>query len=136
MLLVAYSRLQAGETGIHRPEVCYPAAGFRLRRWPDLPLVLPGMRITAPTFTAFAPERIEQMLYWSRIGRDFPTSSLSQRWTMLKQAVQGSLPDGVLVRMSTIQPDRAAGLRSLEQFARELLGGASPALSALLTGRR
>ena len=32
MLLIAYNGAQDGVVQIHRPEVCYPASGFRLSR--------------------------------------------------------------------------------------------------------
>jgi EpsI family protein len=135
MLLVAYGSAQVGDTELHRPEVCYPAAGFRLTRWPDVTLGFPGERVRAAVMTAKAPERIEQMLYWSRIGADFPTSSLAQRWSILRQTLRGAVPDGVLVRMSTIGGDRETGLATLEQFAGEMVAAASPTLRGMLVGR-
>lgn len=135
MLLVAYGSAQVGDTELHRPEVCYPAAGFRLSRWPDVSLDFPGERVRAAVMTARAPERIEQMLYWSRIGGDFPTTSLEQRWSILRQTVRGAVPDGVLVRMSTITGDREAGLAILERFAGEMVAAASPTLRGMLVGR-
>jgi EpsI family protein len=134
MLLVAYSGVQAGETALHRPEVCYPAAGFRLRRWPDMPLAAPHQGINAASMTAVAPGRVEQILYWSRIGDLFPTTSFEQRWAVLKQSLRGTIPDGVLVRISTIEADRASALRSLQRFASALLQPGNPKLGRLLGG--
>lgn len=133
-LLVAYGSAQVGDTELHRPEVCYPAAGFQLRRWPDVTLRLPGRRVPAVVMTATAPERTEQMLYWSRIGTVFPTSSVGQRWAILKQTLRGSVPDGVLVRMSAIGTDREEGLRMLESFAGQMLSTGGPVLRLMLLG--
>jgi EpsI family protein len=135
MLLVAYGSAQVGDTELHRPEVCYPAAGFQLERWPDVVLSLPGQRVRAVVMTARAPDRTEQMLYWSRIGGDFPTSSLAQRWAILRQSLRGAVPDGVLVRMSTIGADRAAGVQTLESFAGEMVAAGGPVLHQMLLGR-
>jgi EpsI family protein len=135
MLLVAYGSAQVGDTELHRPEVCYPAAGFQLQRWPDVLLRLPGERVRAAVMTARAPDRTEQMLYWSRIGSEFPTSSLSQRWAILTQSLRGAVPDGVLVRMSTIGTDRSAGVQTLESFAGEMLAAGSPVLRQMLVGK-
>ena len=135
MLLVAYGSAQVGDTELHRPEVCYPAAGFQLERWPDVVLRMPGQRVRAAVMTARAPDRTEQMLYWSRIGGDFPTSSLSQRWAILRQSLRGAVPDGVLVRMSTIGSDRAAGVQTLETFAGEMVATGGPVLRQMLVGR-
>jgi EpsI family protein len=136
MLLIAYSAVQAGETALHRPEVCYPAAGFRLKRWPDVSLSLRNKQVAAASMTASAPRRTEQLLYWSRIGSQFPTSSLDQRWAVLKQSLRGSVPDGVLVRLSTINPDRQAALADLEKFAASLVISGGSSLEKLLTGSR
>jgi EpsI family protein len=134
MLLVAYGSAQVGDTELHRPETCYPAAGFSLSRHPDVTLDFPGKPVHAAVMTARAPERIEQMLYWSRIGGDFPTTSLAQRWSILRQTVRGAVPDGVLVRMSTITGERDAGLAVLERFAGEMVATASPTLRGMLIG--
>ena len=135
MLLIAYGSAQVGTTQLHRPEVCYPAAGFKLRSWPDVQLQILGTRIDARSMTALATGRVEQILYWSRVGPDFPTSSLSQRWATLRESLRGSIADGVLVRISTIDADRASALPALREFASDLVGAGGPELRTLLTGR-
>ena len=134
MLLIAYGSAQVGTTQLHRPEVCYPAAGFKLRSWPDIPLQILGTTIDARSMTALATGRVEQILYWSRVGPDFPTSSLEQRWATLRESLRGSIADGVLVRISTIDPDRANALPALREFASELVRAGGPELRNLLTG--
>jgi EpsI family protein len=122
MLLVAFGSSQAGTTQLHRPEVCYPAAGFTLQERGRLALPLPGgSSLRARSLTASAPGRIEQILYWSRVGRDFPTTMAEQRWSLLRQTLRGQVPDGALVRMSMIAPDHRAALPLLLSFARSLL---------------
>jgi EpsI family protein len=136
MLLIAYGSIQTGNTQLHRPEACYPSAGFRLGGWSDVALRQSGDRpIAARTLTAMAPGRIEQILYWSRIGRDFPTSSVSQRWSAFRHALSGSIPDGALVRISTINGDQRAAIAGLNAFAGSLLDLPDPAMRRLLIGR-
>ena len=135
MLLLAFGSAQAGNAQLHRPEVCYPAAGFDLRDSQRIQLPLAGQEVGARFVTASAPGRIEQILYWTRIGRDFPTSSLGQRWSILRHTLDGTLPDGMLVRISTIDPDRGRGLNTVRQFASSLLRGGGPDLRLLLVGR-
>ncbi|WP_294174287.1 exosortase C-terminal domain/associated protein EpsI [uncultured Sphingomonas sp.] len=134
LLLVAYGSAQTGTTQLHRPEVCYPAAGFQIRELPDVSLQLPSRSIRARTMTAVATRRIEQILYWSRVGRDFPTSTNDQRWSVLRQTFQGVVPDGALVRMSIIDPDRLAAMTFLQGFAAALVAASSPDMRRLLTG--
>jgi EpsI family protein len=122
MLLVAYGSGQAGTTQLHRPEICYPAAGFALQGRGTLQLPLSaGEAIRAPTLTATAPGRVEQILYWSRVGRDFPTDMAEQRWSLLRHTTVGQVPDGALVRMSMIAPDFRTAMPKLLAFARALL---------------
>jgi EpsI family protein len=135
MLLIGFGGIQSGNAQLHRPEVCYPAAGFHLDHWEDIALALSGRSVSARAVTAAAPGRIEQILYWTRIGSDFPTSSLAQRWSILRHSIRGSLPDGTLVRISTIDPNRARAVRSLRTFAASLVGSGSPRLRELLIGR-
>jgi EpsI family protein len=135
MLLIAYGAEQAGNTQLHRPEVCYPAAGFKLRQGPDVLLRASGANIVARSVTAIATGRVDQILYWTRIGREFPTSSLDQRWATLRQTLSGTIPDGVLVRISVVDEDREAALRVIGAFANTLLSSGSEELRMLLQGR-
>lgn len=135
MLLIAYSAEQVGQTELHRPEVCYPAAGFKLGRRAELRLRFPGESINAASLTAVAPNRTEQLLYWTRIGSDFPTGSLEQRWSVLKATLGGGVPDGVLVRISTISGERTTAMQTMSRFAGELLAAGGPQLRRVLVGK-
>lgn len=135
MLLIAYGKAQLGGTELHRPEACYPVAGFKLRRRPNVTLRVPGMEIAARSMTAEASDRVEQLLYWTRVGADFPTSSIEQRWSAVRQSFGGSIPDGVLVRLSALTLEPAGGIAVLKRFATELLGAGGAPLRTLLIGR-
>lgn len=135
MLLIAYGETQSGSTRLHRPEDCYPSAGFELQRWQDVPVTPSvGKPLRARCLTATAPGRVEQILYWSRIGREFAMGSFDQRWAMLRQMTSGRIPDGVLVRISTINPNRARALPQLRAFATALLEVRSRPMDLLLRG--
>jgi EpsI family protein len=135
MLLIAFGRSQGGTTQVHRPELCYPAAGFDILERDNLSLKVPGRPpLPARNLTAVAPGRTEQILYWTRIGRDFPVSGMEQRWSVLRQTVSGGLPDGVLARFSTIEAERGPAVATLRSFAVELMKAGSPALRQVLWG--
>ena len=85
--------------------------------------------------TAEASDRVEQLLYWTRVGAEFPTSSLEQRWSAVRQSFVGSIPDGVLVRLSALALQPAVGMEVLKKFAVELLGAGGAPLRSLLIGR-
>ena len=135
MLLIAYGGAQSGSTQLHRPEVCYPSAGFRMTEHRDLVLHLPNTPpITVRSLTGVAPGRVEQIIYWSRVGDEFPTRGLNQRWSILRQTIADGAPDGALVRMSAITDDEAAGVAALGRFAAALLVSSGSALRHLLVG--
>jgi EpsI family protein len=135
MFLVAYGAAQSGNTQLHRPEACYPAAGFSLGDSSRTSIDAPQTKIEARTLTATKPGRIEQILYWSRVGTAFPTDSASQSLAVIRQSLGGSAPDGALVRMSTLGSDRTSALTLLRLFANDLLLQSAPSLRRLLTGQ-
>ena len=135
LLLLAHGNAQSGNAQLHRPEACYPAAGFALSNKQDVVLRTAGVgEIDALTLTATAPGRIEHILYWSRIGHDFPTSSAAQRWATFRNTLKETIPDGALVRISTINHDPKSAHESLFNFARTLLTVGDKRLHRLLTG--
>ncbi len=136
MLLVAYSNVQDGMLQVHRPEVCYPAGGYHLS--PTQVEQVPngvGGGISANIFSADGISRTEQVLYWTRIGNSFPTSWLDQRMAVVRANLDGMIPDGILVRLSTLAPDMPAAQADLAAFAAQLVESASPAARQLLIGR-
>jgi EpsI family protein len=136
MLLVAYSNVQDGMLQVHRPEVCYPAGGYHLSptQVEEVPNGVGG-GISANIFSADGISRTEQVLYWTRIGNSFPTSWLDQRMAVVRANLDGMIPDGILVRLSTLAPDMASAQGDLAAFAAQLVGSASPAARQLLIGR-
>lgn len=135
MLLVAYSNVQDGMLQVHRPEVCYPAGGYRLS--PTVIEEIPngvGGEIPANTFSADGVSRTEQVLYWTRVGGFFPTSWLAQRVAVLRANLDGVIPDGVLVRVSTLAPDMSSARDDLTAFAAHMVRAAPPAARRLLVG--
>jgi EpsI family protein len=134
MLLIAYGSAQTGETQLHRPEVCYVAAGFRMHSWPNVMLRTAERKIDARVLTATAPGRTDQILYWTRVGGEFPTTSIEQRWSTLRQTLKGSVPDGVLVRISVDEEDRATAMKFMRTFAADLLSSGGTRLRAILEG--
>lgn len=134
MLLVAQGGGQTGVLQVHRPEVCYPAGGFSLSERRVFDVALPRGPLPTNAFTAVADARVEQLLYWTRVGNDLPASWLAQRWSVARANLEGYIPDAVLVRLSTITPDRDAAFADLAQFGRDLLEATTPATRRFLVG--
>ncbi len=121
MLLIAQSGGQTGVLQVHRPEYCYPAGGFALSNKMVSPLPLPGgTMLQAVSMTAKADDRTEQLLYWTRVGRDMPLTWVQQRWSVARANLRGDIPDAVMVRVSTLTADREAGMAAMTQFVRAM----------------
>lgn len=135
MLVMAYGSGQNGALQVHRPEICYPASGFRLSRGAREDLALGnGASIAVRAFTAESDTRVEQVLYWSRIADFLPTGWTEQRIAIMRNNLRGYIPDGLLVRMSIISNDREESLATLARFCRAMLAAAGPAGRRKLIG--
>ena len=135
MLMIAYGSTQSETLQLHRPEFCYPASGFEISETIASPQpVGSGQTIPANFFTGVRDERIEHVLYWTRLGRHFPDSWIGQHIARMQNSLRGIVPDGVLVRASLIGDDSAEAHTTLKQFLQQLTAGASPRVQKVLTG--
>ena len=122
MLLAAYGGVQSDLLQLHRPEVCYPALGFVLtsKEAGSIPMpqgqVLPVVRLVAA-----AGDRLEHIVYWTRLGEDLPIDGTAQRRALLADAMKGFIPDGVLVRASVVASNSADAFRVLDRFVIDFL---------------
>lgn len=133
MLLIAYSGAQDGTIQIHRPEVCYPASGYRLTRvnQHSVPLA-PGLSVPSREIVAETDVRREQLIYWTRLGSHFPTRWSEQRLAVTAENFAGIIPDGVLVRLSSTGNGNQVPL--LDDFARDLFRSVGPHMRRVLLG--
>lgn len=122
MMLAAYGDTQSDMLQLHRPEACYPAVGFKIVSTDPTPLALaPGVAVPARQVVATAPGRQENIIYWARLGEFLPNSGSAQRQVRLRTAMNGYVPDGVLVRFSTLGDDANQAFGVLESFIPKLL---------------
>lgn len=135
MMLIAYGDTQSDSLQLHRPEVCYPAFGFAIETNRDAAYpIAPGVEIPGRNLTATSPGRNEHISYWTRIGEYLPTTNGEQRTAKLRQAVAGIIPDGVLVRISSVADDVDAAFALNAQFAADFVRAVAPAARpALIT---
>lgn len=135
MVAMAYGSSQGGMLQVHRPEICYPASGFKLSDTRARGLLLAnGKELPTRFFSAHSDTRTEQVLYWTRVGNALPTSWTSQRLAIMASNLRGDIPDGLLVRMSTAMPDPKQGLDTLDRFAKAMLAAAGPVGQRRLVG--
>jgi EpsI family protein len=136
MLLIAYGAAQTDALQLHRPENCYPAFGFKItdRRFVNLrnPLL---ESIPAVALTAVADRHTEDIVYWTRVGRELPRTSEGQRLANLRTAMEGYIGDGVLVRASAVRIDGKPIFDELSAFLEALISAGSPVARIALIGR-
>jgi len=133
MLLIAYSGSQDGVIQVHRPETCYPASGYRLIQNDAHEVPLPSPHRPQGRFiVADNNIRHEQLIYWTRLGRYFPTRWAEQRLAVARENFAGHIPDGVLVRVSTIV--NGDGLAMLDDFSRALFQVVPQRMKNVLVG--
>lgn len=129
MMALAYGKNQRQEIKIHRPELCYPAQGFKVMSLK--PAVFEGIHsavnstdVVGKRMTVHGKGHDEIVSYWIRIGDTFSASPWRIRWQIMQEGLQGRMTDGILVRLSQrTQPgvDPVAVHAMLENFARELV---------------
>ncbi|MBB5204357.1 EpsI family protein [Inhella inkyongensis] len=136
MLSVAYGGDQSDGMSIHLPEVCYPAQGFELRDKQAGELQLAGRRLPIHRLTTALGARIEQVTYWITIGEAVAPSRSRQKLIQIGYGLRGLIPDGMLVRISSIDRDASQAFQMQARFAQDLAAAIPDALAPRVLGRR
>ena len=127
MLLVAHGQSQSDYLQLHRPESCYPAVGLPIVQRREFDLGGPaGLRVPAVELTAQNPARTEDIIYWARLGNSLPQNAAEQRRVKLQLAFSGYVPDGVLVRASTLRSGAKPNFEGLRAFLSGMLAAIPP----------
>ncbi len=135
MLVLAYGNLQSDLLQLHRPEVCYAAVGFQISNSTRLELpVARNIVVPARELTASTDNRVEPITYWTRIGDFLPTTRREQRTMRLREQLAGIVPDGILVRLSTVAEPTPATFAALAAFGRAFILAVRPADRGILVG--
>jgi EpsI family protein len=121
MLSLAYGDEQRGELQAHKPEVCYPAQGFKLHSNEPAELATPYGGIAARRLSTSYGARKEPVTYWFTMGDTAVKSKLESRLVEIRLGLTGEVPDGLLFRVSSIDesPPRAFGMQ--DAFVNDLL---------------
>lgn len=134
MMLLAYNNAQDGVLQLHRPETCYPVGGYALSGTREVDIPVGGRRIPANFFTATGPDRIEQVQYFTRLGDAFPRSWAEQRMAVIRANIAGDIPDGMMMRVSTLGMDAPEAETLLDEFSRSFILHSNARLQHLLLG--
>ncbi len=121
MLAVAYGGNQGDTLRVHRPEVCYYAQGFEVVAAESATLSLDGAALPVRRVITRQRSRVEPVTYWITVGDRPVAGSFGEKMAQLRYGLTGTVPDGVMVRVSTINREVEAGFDLNAAFIREML---------------
>jgi len=134
MLAIAYGNDQRGSLEAHKPEVCYPAQGFKVTQTRSAQLSTGFGSLPITKLATVAGPRHEPLMYWFTVADNVVTNRFERRMAQVKQAVTGQIPDGLLFRVSSIDTNPEQGWRMQETFVRDLLQAVTPSARVRLAG--
>ncbi|MCC7101088.1 MAG: EpsI family protein [Rubrivivax sp.] len=135
MLSVAYGGDQSDATRAHRPEVCYPAQGFQLLSSRDGQIDLGSRRLRVRQLVSRQGGRNEPITYWIMVGERVTLSGTEQKLAQLSYSTRGVVPDGMLVRVSSIDTDAEKAFGVQQAFLSAMAANVPAAAQARVLGR-
>ncbi len=135
MLSIAYGNNQLTErVQAHRPEYCYRAQGFTLSAATDGRLATVAGTLPIRRLHAASPGRSEPITYWLTIGDQAVLPGLKRKLAQLRYGLSGEIPDGLLVRVSSIDRDDAAAYALHDRFIQSWLAAVDGDVRTQLAG--
>ena len=121
MLSMAYGDDQRGGLQAHRPEICYPAQGFKLGKVEDGALPTTFGSIEVRRLTTQLGQREEPVTYWLTVGDQVIKNRFEKRMAEIRLSLTGQIPDGLLFRVSSIDKDPARAFAMQQKFAADMM---------------
>lgn len=134
MLSIAYGKNQKKGLELHKPEVCYPAQGFELVSRTVGTLDLPGKHIAATRLVTNLGPRNEPVTYWTVVGDQITSGNWSKRWIETRYGLDNRIPDGMLVRLSSIDRNAEYAYGVHTKFAAALVNAINPSVRSRFAG--
>ncbi|GGP27883.1 exosortase-associated protein EpsI, B-type [Silvimonas amylolytica] len=116
MLSIAYGKQQTDSLRLHNPEVCYAAQGFALSDRSNATVLNPSGPLPVKRVLAQAGPRIEPITYWITVGDIVANETTHRKWLQIEYGLKGQIPDGVLVRVSSIDADTGRAYAMQDSF--------------------
>lgn len=134
MLSLAYGDDQREGLQAHRPEVCYPAQGFKLGKVEDGTLATPFGKIDVRRIETRLGTRNEPVTYWVTVGDQIIRTRLDKRLAEIRLGLTGQIPDGLLFRISSIDADEAKAYAMQQRFVADLMAAVPESTRKPLSG--
>lgn len=134
MLAIAYARSQKDAVQVHKPEVCYPAQGFTLHERNSTVLSTEFGDVPVTRIVTSQGARTEPVTYWITVGDRAISGGVHKKVVEIGYGIRGEVPDGMLVRLSSIDHDSTHAYEIHAEFANDLLAAVVPAARMRLAG--
>lgn len=135
MLSIAYGGDQSDNLRVHAPEICYAAQGFEVLDVTVGALVTQYGELPVKRLVAVQRNRNEPITYWVIVGDKVTPAGLKQKLAQLGYGLTGKVPDGFLVRVSSISSDLLGAYEQHEEFIKSMLGAMNEENRVRITGR-
>jgi len=116
MLTVAYGGDQSDALKAHRQEVCYRAQGFDVSRIESARVKAAGRDVPVTRMFAVRGERAEPVTYWFTMGDRVVRGRLERLRVQVESGLAGRIPDGMLVRVSSLSSDAPSAYAAQDAF--------------------
>jgi len=134
MLTVAHGGDQSDALKAHRQEVCYRAQGFSVAGLERGEIVASGRQLDVTRFVALRGERVEPVTYWFTMGDRVVLGRLERLQAQVASGLRGRIPDGLLVRVSSLDTDPARAHAAQARFVAALAAAVPTQHAARLVG--
>jgi EpsI family protein len=134
MLAIAYGDDQRDSMQMHYPEVCYPAQGFSLQGKEKGTLITENGLIPVTRILTNLGQRNEPVTYWTTVGNQVFQGGIQKKLVEIGYGLNGKIPDGMLIRISSIDPEAPNAFQMQAQFADQMLGALTPKYRQKLNG--
>jgi EpsI family protein len=134
MLSIAYGSDQTDSMQVHKPEICYPAQGFVLVNKEAGSLRLGNGSIPVTRLVTTLGPRSEPVMYWTTIGDRAVIPGIQKKIIEMSYGLTGKIPDGMLIRVSSIDPDTKNAYEIQNQFSAQMVQALAPEYWLRLTG--
>jgi EpsI family protein len=134
MLTVAHGGDQSDALKAHRQEACYKAQGFDIRNLEHAAVAVPGRDIPVTRMLAVRGERFEPVTYWFTMGDRVVLGRAERLRVQVENGLAGRVPDGMLVRVSSLTSDAPAAYAAQQSFIASILAAVPAKDAARLAG--
>lgn len=136
MLSLAYGGSHGEGMQTHKPEICYPAQGFQVVK-DTRPAVLSTEYGELPIKRLVAAQgaRNEPITYWVVVGNQQTQFGLRMKLAQMRYTLTGVIPDGMLVRVSSIDRDETIAYDNQTDFIQAMLAAMRDSERERITGK-